>query len=244
MTYKPARETSFTIVGIAANNSLKSGDARPAAYLYMTKPAIAAEPWQQLRIQTGPIDMNGLESVAMTLQVDDENLPLSVNHELLETYPGVMSGPKVLIYSFATVLIIIVGLAGIGLIQNAFLISFTKRASELSLLSSIGMTTKQRMTLSLLEGLFLFMVALPLGFALAVLAMTILTFVLNPILQRMMGTAAWLTLAIDWQSLLLIALSGLILIFVASILPVLRSRHVSPLAGIRRQPISGCLRGN
>lgn len=234
MTYVELGSVDFTVVGVLENNPLAFYASRPGCFVYMTKAEIAKSPWQQLRLVTGPIDQAGIDAIADELDAGSGR-PLSVNHNLLQSYPGFPSGPKLLIYAFATVLLIIVGLAGIGLIQNAFLISFTKRARELSLLSSIGMTTRQRTTLSLYEGLLLFVLALPLGFGLAVLAMSILMVVLNPILQRTMNTGVEISLLIDWQSLVLIAVSGLIMIFVASILPVFKSRHLSPVAGIRKQ---------
>ena len=154
MTYVELGSVDFTVVGVLENNPLAFYASRPGCFVYMTKAEIAKSPWQQLRLVTGPIDQAGIDAIADELDAGSGR-PLSVNHNLLQSYPGFPSGPKLLIYAFATVLLIIVGLAGIGLIQNAFLISFTKRARELSLLSSIGMTTRQRTTLSLYEGLLL-----------------------------------------------------------------------------------------
>lgn len=167
---------------------------------------------------------NGLDQAGLTYYLT----------ELLSLYPQMPSSERVFVYAFATVLAVIVAIAAISLIQNSFYISLSQRMKELSLLSSIGMTRRQKWQMTLTEGFLLFLIAFPLGLVAGVSAMLLLFKLIAPMLQRMMRTEAMIHLTWNTSMLALIFVFTFMTLIISSFIPALKSSRQSPLAGIRQ----------
>lgn len=234
LKYVPTGKSySVTIVGILDNNPLEVFGGRPAYYLYMPQSEIIQADYQLLAAKLPQVDSTLIGQVEERYSRMAETRVMA-NSNVVELYPGVPSTFRTLVYGFVAALTVIVAVAGIGLIYNSFLISISRRARELSLLSSVGMTRKQKWQMVIYEGLFLYLLALPIGLLSGVVAMRILFRVLNPMLQNVMRTTVELKLVWDGKIILLIAAISLFTIVAAALLPVWKSSIHSPLSGIRR----------
>jgi putative ABC transport system permease protein len=131
-------------------------------------------------------------------------------------------------------LLVIVALVGVALIQNGFLISLSRRIRDLSVLSSIGMTRRQKWIMSLTEGLGLYFIGMPFGIVIGLAVMTVLLKVMTPKMQNILETDVTMQLTWDPLTLVIIAVAALVTLFIASVIPVVRTSQKSPLAGVPR----------
>ncbi len=155
--------------------------------------------------------------------------------KVTDYYPTVQSEMNVLMKSITYSLLTIVALAGIGLIQNGFLVSLSRRIRDLSVLSSIGMTRRQKWMMSLTEGLVMYLIGMPLGIVSGIGALKALFKVITPKMQSIQNTSVVMRFVWDPMTIVIIAISALVTLLIASIIPVLRSSQKTPLAGVRQQ---------
>lgn len=229
---KADKQPSVTVVGVT-NNPLAYPMGGPAIFVYQTDQELAqaSHYWVGLRIKHVTTE----RIFQFWEGIENADIRPATQTNLLEYYPSVQSQTRTMVKSFAMVLVVIAAIAGISLIQNGFLISMSQRMRELSVLSSIGMTRRQKWYMSLTEGIFLYALALPIGLGSGFLAMMILFKVLTPILQRMVGTTAVMGIVWDVPTLVQIILAGFITVMIATIIPAIRTSKQTPLAGVRRQ---------
>ncbi len=229
VSYEEAEDMTITIVGILSVNPLPPPMVLPTYFVVQTPEEIEAAQ----TLWTG-FTLKNISDQAIKDFRGDLKLDYHVT-SLAEYSPGVSSSGRFFIQGFVTVLVIIVAVAGIGLIQNGFMISLSQRMRELSLLSSVGMTRRQKWQMVLREGLIMYLVALPIGILSGAIAMGIVFRVLTPPVQRWMQTKAILRLTWDPLTMILIAVVGLVTVMFATLLPAIRTSRHTPLAGVRRQ---------
>lgn len=224
----PLPSMPVTIVGVFKNNPMEYPLAGPLVIAYQTQEAIksADTVWAGFTLK---------ELSDETIRQFVEGQDKYSTTDLTAYSPRVSSKAKFYIQSFAYALMVIVALAGIGLIQNGFLISLSQRMKELSILSSIGMTHRQKWRLSLIEGMILFLIALPIGLGSGFLAMSIVFRILTPLLQNWSDSSAVLRLTWDWPMLAQIVGAGFITVLIATIIPAVRTSRTTPLVGVRQQ---------
>lgn len=152
--------------------------------------------------------------------------------QLTEYYPDVRSDMSILINVASYVLLLLVALAAMALIQNGFLISFSRRVRSLSVLASVGMTRRQEILMSLTEGMALYVIGLPLGISLGFLFALGFFRVTTPKLQIIQETDVKMQLLWDPQTLFKIAIAALLALLLASIIPVMKTSRRDPLKGV------------
>lgn len=227
---KRSGEISLTIVG-EVENAMPYPMNGPTVFIYQTPEQVAQadQLWGGFRLKSvsdatikqfteGWYDVAGWGTTNLTTY-----------------YQGVSTGVNFFVKSIAMVLLVIVAFAGIGLIQNGFLISLSQRMQELSILSSVGMTRRQKWRMAITEGGLMYLIGLPIGILSGFLAMWIVFQVLTPLMQRLFHSTAIMRLSFDVSTLVQIALAGLITVMIATIIPALRTSHTTPLAGVRQQ---------
>lgn len=221
---------TVTIVGVS-NNPMNYPMGGAAIFVYQTEEEIAAAShfWSGIRIE----DITTAKVKQFEKGLNHQKYWVTQTN-LVEMEPKVQSPTRVIVMTFAMVLVVIAAVAGISLIQNGFLISLSQRIRELSVLSSVGMTRRQKWYMSLTEGVLLYLIGLPIGLASGFLAMAILFRVLTPILQRMVHTTAQMRLVWDVSTLFFIVLAGFITVLIATIIPAIRTSKQTPLAGVRQ----------
>lgn len=144
---------------------------------------------------------------------------------------------SVLIISMAIMLIIIV-IASVMLVYNAFSMSLTDRIRYLGMLASVGATRKQKRNSVYFEGAFLGMIAIPLGIFFGIIGIDI---TLNVVINRLADANA-LTgmdkidsiLSVPVWSIISIIVFSIITIFISAYIPARKSSKISPIDAIRQ----------
>lgn len=232
---EPVESRTVTIVGITANSPLDTYTGMPAVYEYMDETTIADSPYQQLRLQTGALSSGEFHDLIQTLNAEVPLASVVKNTDLTDMYPGSGSLFRISLFTMTAIILAIFGIAGVLLIQNTFFLSFSERTRELSLLSSVGMTSRQRFGLAMTEGFFLFSVAFPTGFLLAYVWNHFFGVAVTPLLQREFMSQAILRPVINIDLLVSTFVIGLAFVLLATFLPVMKSRRISPITAMRRQ---------
>lgn len=138
-----------------------------------------------------------------------------------------------------TVLIIII-IASVMLIYNAFSMSLTSRVRYLGMLASVGATRKQKRNSVYFEGAFLGMIAIPLGILFGTIGIDI---TLNVVIDRLISTGALngvkdncvdSILSIPVWSIVGIIIFSIITIFISAYIPARKSSKISPIDAIRQ----------
>jgi len=220
---------TLTIVG-EAGNRLPYPMNGPTIFVHQTPEQVAEGElfWAGFRLKD-------VSDASIETFTEDWEMANWGTTSLATYYQGVSSGLSFFVKSFAMVLVVIVAIAGIGLIQNGFLISLSQRMQELSILSSVGMTRRQKWRMAVTEGGLMYLIGLPFGILSGFLAMWIVFQVLTPMMQRLFDTPAFMRLVWDWPTLLQIGVAGLVTVLIATIVPALRTSHTTPLAGVKQQ---------
>ena len=126
---------------------------------------------------------------------------------------------------------IVILLAASFLIFNAFLMSVTQRRQQIGMLRSIGMTRRQIIHLVIVEGLTIGII----GTVLGLIAGPLLAVGMSAILRQVGGGMFTIegTLIFSLPSMLLAAVLGIGVTFLAVIVPAWNATTVSPLAALR-----------
>ena len=228
--YTKDRDLPVTIVGIVENVNLGRVMRGGVYFVYQTSEeiSVADRLWAGFVIKD--ISTKRLDDFCSGLHDLEYNLL-----ELTHYYPTVQSEMSLLMKAGTYSLLVIVALVGVALIQNGFLISLSRRMRDLSVLSSIGMTRRQKWMMSLTEGLGLYFIGMPLGIATGFAVMTVLLKVMTPKMQNILETDVTMQLAWDLLTLVIIAVAAFVTLFIASVIPVVRTSKKSPLPGVRLQ---------
>ncbi|MBP6950224.1 MAG: ABC transporter permease [Clostridiaceae bacterium] len=228
--YTKDRDLPITIVGIVENVNIGRVMRGGVYFVYQTPEEIesAERLWAGFVIKD--ISTKKLNDFCSGLHDLEYN-----QLELTHYYPTVQSEMSLLMKAGTYSLLVIVALVGVALIQNGFLISLSRRIRDLSVLSSIGMTRRQKWIMSLTEGLGLYFIGMPFGIVTGLAVMTVLLKVMTPKMQNISETDVTMQLTWDPLTLVIIAVAALVTLFIASVIPVVRTSQKSPLAGVRLQ---------
>lgn len=144
---------------------------------------------------------------------------------------------SVLIISMAIMLIIIV-IASVMLVYNAFSMSLTGRIRYLGMLASVGATRKQKRNSVYFEGAFLGLIAIPLGIFFGIIGIDI---TLNVVINRLADANALSgmdkidsILSVPVWSIISIIVFSIITIFISAYIPARKSSKISPIDAIRQ----------
>lgn len=151
-------------------------------------------------------------------------------HSNLLRYQGNSSNRREMeaIYSMAVVLILIIMVASVSLIYNAFAISVSERTKQFGLLKSIGATKKQIRHSVYFEALCLCAVGIPVGIisGLAGIGITLHfvgDFFMDSLMNPEMGADVSLRLVVVPEAILIAAAVALITVLVSAMIPAARA---------------------
>ena len=116
-------------------------------------------------------------------------------------------------------------------IRNSFNISITERIRQFGMLASIGARPKQIRRMVYLEGLFIGLIAIPVGLLLGCLATLGVVAVTNSLVG--FSDATNMLFHIPVESFLIVAAAGLFIIFLSAASPAIVASRVSPIAALR-----------
>lgn len=219
----PTRTETFTVVG----------------FLARTGSAFAVKDFSYF---------DGLPTKNFTFHIDP--LPASL-YETLSNYSGeigVQTHTTLLYYSgiygdmdmmeALFVPIVIVGLiifvASIMLIYNAFSISVSERSRQFGMLASIGATRKQKRNAVFFEGLVLGAIAIPIGIVCGIIGIGITFWAISPWMMEAFGMTVPLQVKVVPLALLGAVLFAAVTIFVSAWIPARRAARTTPIDAIRQ----------
>ena len=112
-------------------------------------------------------------------------------HTGLLRYLGIRSGGAIwdTFFSIAAILAVVITVAGVSLIYNAFAISVAERTRQFGLLSSVGASRRQLRRAVLMEAGMVALAGIPLGLAVGIAGCAVTFWALGPALAQVFGAA-------------------------------------------------------
>ena len=117
-------------------------------------------------------------------------------------------------------------------IRNSFSISVSEKTKQYGMLASVGATKKQIKRSVLLEGLYIGIIAIPLGILLGIVAIIILLWIVNLLIGDMMEGTEFVYNVPGMAILISVVISG-ITIFLSCLIPAIKASKIPPIEAIR-----------
>ncbi len=167
----------------------------------------------------------------------DDKTGAEFNDNLLR-YSGVVEWDNVYVFlqGFMLVIILIVVIASVSLIYNAFAMSVSERARQLGLLASVGATRSQKRASVYFEGFFVGVIGIPVGILAGLGGIGITLAAIQPLLDSFINVSGGvkLTLVVPLSALALTVLFSVITIFISVYRPARRASKIAPIDAIRQ----------
>ena len=165
-TFQPRETMTLTIVGVMEQPGFESSWSTGYGLLgYLDKATLAPGGRVDVYITIPHLSRAVYNDVsALVSGVGDGEVGAEFNDELLRYY-GVVEWDNVYAFlqGFMLVIILIIVIASVSLIYNAFAMSVSERARQLGLLASVGATRRQKRASVYFEGLFVGAIGIPGG---------------------------------------------------------------------------------
>lgn len=195
--------------------------------------------WHHLFVKTDP------PSAAYELATLDENgKPLygeccDLNEELLNVYGSTeYENVNRMIFMIVSVLILLILLASVNLISNAFAISLSERTKQYGLLSSVGATKKQIRSSLLFEAMTVSLIGVPIGLLVGYLGVAAgfetLRDTINAIFAVGRVNSVQLTANPSVVAFVSAALIAILSVLLSAWIPARKAARISPLEAIRQ----------
>ena len=237
--FKPERKMTFTVVGIMEAPTFElSWSAGFGVLGYIDTATLSADDTVNVYLTVPNPDRGMFTTVpALAEEAGVSADYVQFNNDLLR-YSGIVRDDNTydFLMGFAGVIIIIVMVASISLIYNAFAISVSERTRQLGLLSSVGATKRQKRTSVYFEGLFIGAIGVPLGILAGIGGMAVTLAAIQPLLANFFNVSEGLTLSLVVMPIALIADAVLsaVTIFISVWIPARRASRITPVDAIRQ----------
>lgn len=230
-----AFQKTYTVVGFMENRNYVA-DSTGDFFSCMLTVSDGSEGdvlWRRLYVKTGnPND-------AYTLAKQPYGAEVLLYQDLLLLYGAAgVSNVNLLIIGLAAVLVLVIMVASVGPISNAFSISVSERTRQFGLLSSIGATKKQIRQSVLFEALAVGSIAIPIGLGVGFGAVALL---LRQYGEQVLALFSFssdggvaIYAASSWIAILAAILICAVTILISAWIPARRATKVTPLESIRQ----------
>lgn len=138
------------------------------------------------------------------------------------------------LYIYAAVLLVVIAVASVSLIYNAFAISVAERTRQFGLLASIGASKRQLRRAVLTEALFLGAVALPCGILLGIGGTAVVLELTRGAFASALNTAGGIPLTVAPASIAASIAIALVVLLASAWIPAWRAARVSAVDAIRQ----------
>lgn len=158
---------------------------------------------------------NVKNQIKNTIEAETKNeIEVEVNADLLR-FEGVLSESTLgVLYGIASVIIVIIIVSSVFVIRNSFSISVSEKTKQYGMLASVGATKKQIKRSVLLEGLYIGIIAIPLGILLGIVAIIILLWIVNLLIGDMMEGTEFVYNVPGMAILISVVISGITIFFI------------------------------
>ena len=237
--FKPEQTMTFTVVGIMESPTFeKSWGAGFGVLGYLDTALLKSDDTVNVYLTVSHPDRSMFKTVpALAQQAGAATDQVQYNNDLLR-YSGILKDDNVydFIIGFAAVIIIIIMVASISLIYNAFAISVSERTRQLGLLSSVGATKRQKRASVYFEGLFIGSIGIPVGILAGLGGMAVTLAAIQPLMANFFNVNSGLTLSLVVIPIALIADAVLsaVTIFISVWIPARRASRITPIDAIRQ----------
>ena len=176
---------------------------------------------------------NVMNQIKNTIETENESeIEVEANVDLLR-FEGVLSESTLgVLYGIASVIIVIIVVSSVFVIRNSFSISVSEKTKQYGMLASVGATKKQIKRSVLLEGLYIGIIAIPLGILLGIVAIIILLWIVNLLIGDMMEGTEFVYNVPGMAILISVVISG-ITIFLSCLIPAIKASRIPPIEAIR-----------
>lgn len=234
--FTPRRTESFNVVGVMDAPGLERSWSSAYAVLgYIDESSLAPSDSVDVYV-TVPSVSRSIYDDMTALAERAGAAGGTYNNDLLRYYGIVMEDN---VYSFLqgfmAVIILIIMVASISLIYNAFAISVAERSKQLGLLASVGATKRQKRASVYYEGFFIGIIGVPLGILAGIAGMAITLAAIQPVLESLFTVALGVKLTLVAPPLALAASVTLsaVTIFISAWIPARRASKIMPIDAIR-----------
>ena len=232
-TFESGGPASYTLVGIAEKSNFPSGSAVLFRGLSEAEQSGGEVYLTAKTLDRGTLDIlkNALTKAGIA---PDYNLHVELfryNYIVLES-----DATMVTLLSFSSVIMIIIMIASVMLIYNAFGISVSERSRYLGMLASVGATKAQKRRSVYFEGAVLGAFGIPLGFLAGIGGMAVTFRVLDPVFAKsgLNYENTSFTLSFPWWIIPVIALLSIITIAISAYIPARRASRTTPIDALRQ----------
>ena len=148
------------------------------------------------------------------------------------------SGTRALAIAFGIVMLIVI-IASVTLIYNAFAMSLSEKVRYLGMLASVGATKAQKRGAILYEGFIMGVIGIPIGIGAGVLASFLLFRSTSELLadsgsiSKMSGI--FMKVVVDPRILAAVAVLGTLTVLISCIIPMLKASRITPIDAIKKQ---------
>lgn len=238
-TFLPEQTLTYTVVGIIKRPNFEPTWAPGyTAISYLDAGAVEPDNKVTVTLLAGKLNhslFKDVEALAGSVGLDETHIHF--NTDLLR-YSGIFASDSAqnMIYGFAAVFIVIIIIASVSLIYNAFAISVSERVSQLGMLASVGATRRQKRHSVYFEGFLLGIVGIPVGILVGVAGIGVTLSVIRPLMESFtnFSYSGGLSLHVSPLSVVAASVLAALTIFVSVWIPARRASKTMPIDAIRQ----------
>lgn len=238
-TFAPEQTQTYTVVGIIARPAFEPTWAPGyTALSFLDKTTLAPDDTVTVTLLAGKLShglFDDVTALAGSVGLDDSHV--GYNTELLR-YSGIFANDSAqkMIYRFAAVFIVIIIIASVSLIYNAFAISVSERISQMGMLASVGATRRQKRHSVYFEGFLLGVVGIPLGILVGIAGIGVTLSIIRPMMDSFINFSysGGLSLHVSIPSVVVAAILAAVTIFISVWIPARRASKIMPIDAIRQ----------
>ncbi|MEL7568141.1 MAG: FtsX-like permease family protein, partial [Dehalobacterium sp.] len=237
-TFVPEQTQTYTVVGIIGRPNFEPRWAPGYTALgFLDAQTLATHDAVTVTLLAGRLNHGffyDVMALAESVGLDDSHI--GYNTELLR-YSGIFANDSAqnMIYGFAAVFIVIIIVASVSLIYNAFAISVSERVSQLGMLASVGATKRQKRMSVYFEGFLLAIAGISIGILAGIAGIGVTLSVIRPLMESFtnLSSAEGLSLHVSLLSVVVAAVLAAVTIFISVWIPGRRASRIMPIDAIR-----------
>ncbi len=235
----PDQVQTYTVVGIIKQpNFERNWSPGYPAITYLDEKKLKPDETVTVTLLAGKLKHSFFDDVtAIAAKAGIEPANIQFNGEVLR-YSGIVANDNAqkMLYGFAGVFVLIIIVASVSLIYNAFAISVSERISQMGMLASVGATKRQKRRSVYFEGAVLGAVGIPLGIISGIAGIGITFSVIRPLLESFLNLSSeqGLVLYVSFPSMAAAVALAALTIFISVWIPARRASRIMPIDAIRQ----------
>lgn len=231
---------TFTVVGFYSTRNIAASTG--VGYAALTCGSAEEHSFAKAYVATSDLKTEDDIDDAMTSSFEESNI---AHHDALLRYSGISSDRAVwdTFYQITAVLAVVITVACVSLIYNAFAISVAERTRQFGLLSSIGASRRQIRRAIVFEACVIAAIGIPLGLIAGIGGTAVVLGALGPSLESVLEGSAGafdaggdvaFSVSVDAAELAMAAALALVTVLVSVWVPAHRAGSVNAIDAIRR----------